>query len=96
MFIVTVNFTIKKGKAAEFTEVMKRQAQNSLNKERGCLQFDVCRAPDDEHRIFLYEVYKDAEAFELHLKSEHFLAFDRTVKDWTAAKSAEQWHRIDA
>ena len=95
MFIVTVNFTIAKGKTAEFTEAMKKQAQNSLNKEEGCLQFDVCKDPDDEHRIFLYEVYTDAAAFERHLETEHFLAFDRTVKDWTATKAAERWHRID-
>lgn len=94
MFIVTVNFVIHKGKVAEFTKAMKRQADNSLTLESGCLQFDVCRDPKDEHRIFLYEVYTNAEAFDLHLKSEHFLEFDKTVKDWTKSKSAEQWQKI--
>ena len=42
------------------------------------------------------EVYRDADAFEFHLKTDHFLDFDATVRDWTASKTARQWHRISA
>ncbi len=94
MFVVTVDFQIKPEHVAEFVEIMKKQAANSLRKEDGCLQFDVCQAPGDETRIFLYEVYKDSEAFDLHLKTEHFLEFNRTVSPWTASKSDHKWVRI--
>ncbi len=94
MFVVTVDFQIKQEHVAEFVETMKKQAANSLRKEDGCLQFDVCRDPGDAARIFLYEVYKDSEAFELHLKTEHFLEFNKTVSPWTASKSDQKWERI--
>ena len=94
MYIVTVKFTIKADHIEEFKEAMKRQAQNSLNNEEGCLQFDVCQDPADSRNFFLYEVYIDSEAFEAHLQTAHFNDFDRTVKAWTESKVAEKWHRL--
>ena len=94
MFVVTVDFQIKPEHVAEFVEMMKKQAANSLRKEEGCLQFDVCLDPSDGGRIFLYEVYKDSNAFELHLKTEHFQEFNKTVSPWTASKSDRKWERI--
>ena len=94
MFVVTVDFQIKQEHVAEFMKKMEKQAYNSLHREEGCLQFDICRNPEDERRIFLYEVYKDREAFALHLKTDHFLEFNKTVSPWTASKSDQKWERI--
>ncbi len=94
MFVVTVDFLIKQEHVEAFIEMMKKQAHNSLHKEEGCLQFDVCRDPGDGRRIFLYEVYKDSGAFEQHLKTDHFLEFNKTVGPWTASKSDQKWERI--
>ncbi len=96
MFVVTVNFVIKKDHIDEFEPVMKKQARNSLRDEAGCLRFDVCSDPKDRSRIFLYELYESADAFALHLKTKHFLDFDKTVKDWTKTKVAENWQLLDA
>jgi autoinducer 2-degrading protein len=95
MFIVTVNFVIKEEKVDEFEVVMKQQAYNSLHHEKGCLQFDVCVDPKDRRRVFLYEVYQSRGAFDIHLETEHFLNFDRTVKDWMETKVAETWERFE-
>ncbi len=94
MFIVTVEFLIRQNHVATFIEVMKKQAYNSLTREEGCLQFDVCRDPEDERRIFLYEVYKDRDAFADHLKTDHFLEFNNTVSNWTESKHDQKWERI--
>ncbi len=96
MFVVTVDFVIKPHCEAAFVEAMNTQAYNSLHNEDGCLQFDVCQDLEDPRKIFLYEVYRDAAAFDIHLKTDHFLDFDATVRDWTAAKTARQWQRISA
>ena len=93
MFIVTVNFLVEQGYVEEFMEAMLRQAQNSLNNEDGCIQFDVCQDATQPERIFLYEVYTSDAAFAEHLKTAHFLDFDKTVKPWTKSKRAEQWLR---
>lgn len=95
MFVVTVNFEIKVEHIELFMEAMLRQARNSLENEEGCLQFDVCRDRKNENRVFLYEVYTDAAAFDEHLKTAHFLDFDKTVAPWTESKSAEQWDRVN-
>ena len=73
---------------------MKRQAQNSLDKKEGCLQFVVYQDPSDGKSFFLYEVYIDSEAFEAHLQTAHFIDFDRTVKQRTESKVAEKWHKL--
>ena len=95
MFVVTVTFVIKREYLDDFLAAMKAQAHNSLIREQGCLQFDVCSDRDAPERIFLYEVYTDRAAFDVHLQSPHFLDFDRTVAPWTAAKTAEQWQRLE-
>ncbi len=37
------------------------------------------KAPD---RVFLYEIYQDRTAFEVHLKTEHFLEFSEKTKGY--------------
>jgi quinol monooxygenase YgiN len=45
--------------------------------------------------VFLYERYGDRAAFEAHLASEHFLAFDAAVRGMIAAKSVRTLQRVD-
>jgi quinol monooxygenase YgiN len=93
MFVVTVEFEIRREWLRQFREAMLTQASDSLTRESSCQQFDVCYAPDDESRILLYEVYDDADAFAQHLESEHFRQFDATVKPWTQEKVVRTWER---
>ncbi len=83
MYVVTVTFHIKDGQIDDFMPLMIQNAQTSLTDEDECYQFDVCR---DNHEVFLYEVYESRAAFDLHLKSEHFLTFDAAVADMLEAK----------
>ena len=92
MFAVTVTFVVKSDYIDKFEEVMKTQATNSLTLEEGCHQFDVCFDLEDRKRVFLYELYTDRAAFDVHLKTDHFLHFDATVKDWLISKTAENWN----
>ena len=94
MYIVTIKCTIKPENVDEFTQVMKRQAQNSLDKKEGFLQCDVCQDPSDGKSFFLYKVYIDSEPFEAHLQTAQFFNLDRTVKQWTKSKVAEKWHKL--
>ena len=54
---------------------MLANAKVSRETEPGCRQFDVC-VEADTGRTFLYELYDDRAAFEAHLASAHFKAFD--------------------
>ena len=94
MYVVTVEFEIKVEKLDEFRAQMVANARASREREPGCLQFDVCADPAKPERIFLYEVYADRAAFDAHLTTEHFKAFDRTVASWIAAKAVRSYERL--
>jgi autoinducer 2-degrading protein len=95
MFVVTVTFVVKEERVDQFKKVMKTNAVNSLTREPGCHQFDVCFDHSDRKRVFLYELYTDEAAFADHLKTDHFLEFNKTVKDWLISKTAENWERSE-
>ncbi len=92
MFVVTVTFEIEAARSAAFNAAVKTQAKNSLELEPDCLRFDVCLDPDKDGRVFLYELYRDAAAFDLHLASEHFKTFNALVEPWTRSKAVQTWH----
>ena len=91
MFVVTVDFRAAPDKATDFLAALRENAAASVRDEPGCLRFDVCTDPDDATRVFLYEIYTDAAAFEAHKVTRHFIAFDKTVRDWTAEKSVKTY-----
>ena len=87
MFTVIVDFTIKSGFEAVFEKAVLEQARNSVKLERDCHKFDVCQDPKQAGNFLLYELYTDKLAFDLHLKSLHFLSFDELVSPWIETKS---------
>lgn len=86
MFGVLVEFDIKDGQISAFKEAVCKQAEDSLTSEPDCHVFDVAHDKDAPNTIILYELYTDAAAFDAHLKSAHFKAFDANVSDLVAAK----------
>lgn len=91
MYVVTVTFVTTPDASDAFREAVIAQAANSLNLEEACQRFDVCLDPEDPTRVFLYELYSDRAAFDLHLKSDHFLDFDARTRDWVTSKTVEIW-----
>lgn len=93
MYCVTVTFNVHSEQAAAFQLAVQANAQQSLADEPGCRCFDVC-VDADGARIFLYELYDDAAAFQAHLRTPHFIAFDREVSPWVIHKSVQVWRRL--
>jgi (4S)-4-hydroxy-5-phosphonooxypentane-2,3-dione isomerase len=50
----------------------------------------VCFSADGL-RCFLYEIYEDAAAFELHKREPHFLRFDEQTRPLVKAKRVETY-----
>ncbi|MGI9382439.1 MAG: putative quinol monooxygenase [Methyloligellaceae bacterium] len=86
MLSVVVHFHITSGEAENFREAILEQSRNSLGKEPGCRQFDVCVNPEDENHFVLYEVYEDAAAFAAHRETDHYAAFTERVTPLVASK----------
>lgn len=93
MYVVTVLFRVEPAQAAGFLERVRRQAADSLAAEPGCRRFDVCHDPARPGMVFLYEIYDDRAAFDAHLASHHFRAFDAEAGPVTLEKTVETWTR---
>ena len=93
MFVVVVEFTIAPESFDDFLRRVKQQAADSLDLEPDCHVFDVCTSPERANLVLLYEVYTGAAAFQLHLDSEHFHAFDQEVTPWVTDKKVQTYQR---
>ena len=82
MYVVIVPIQIEQGHRDEFLEALMVDAKGANNDEPGCLRFDAVQDADDDHRIWLYEVYKDESAFQDHLKAPHFQVFMAAADKW--------------
>jgi (4S)-4-hydroxy-5-phosphonooxypentane-2,3-dione isomerase len=95
-FAITVAFTIRPDRRDHFLTVVCANAAASLSAEPGCLHFDVLTpleggGPD----VLLYEVYVDRSAFDAHLATAHFLAFDAATREIVSAKTVSEF-RVEA
>jgi len=95
MLIIAVTFKIEAGQLAAFREAIRHNAATSLAVEADCLTFDVSESREGG-TFFLYERYTDDAAFDLHLKSPHFLAFDQMVGPWIESKKVERFYELPA
>jgi autoinducer 2-degrading protein len=86
MYAITVDFTIHPHHLAAFMSLLLENARVSRENEPGCRRFDVCCDPIQAERVFLYEVYANRAAFEVHLAAAHFKTFDAAVKTMVASK----------
>lgn len=94
MFAVTVTFELRPGERDRFLPLMHENAQASLKKEVGCLRFDVCTDPAHPLTVFLYEIYEDSAAFEVHKTAAHFLKFDAETAEMVAKKTVSTWSEV--
>ncbi|PLZ00750.1 antibiotic biosynthesis monooxygenase [Burkholderia sp. WAC0059] len=94
MFVVVVNFSIHESHVEDFEQAVVQNAGDSLRLEDDCFVFDVCRA-DTGKDFFLYEVYRDAAAFERHLRAPHFLTFSEMTRHWVHSKDVRLLTLID-
>jgi len=95
MLAVCVDFEVDPASLDAFLTIMQKNASDSLTNEVGCHQFDITQDPDNPTTIFLYELYDDAAAFDLHKKASHYLEFNRLVSEMVTAKSVRLLKKIN-
>jgi (4S)-4-hydroxy-5-phosphonooxypentane-2,3-dione isomerase len=76
MHIVLVLVTVRTEMLAEFEPALLHNARASVERDQGCLRFDVSQQQDDPAKWVLYEVYDGPAAHAAHRQSPHFLAYD--------------------
>ena len=75
MFIALVKLQIRPELVGEFKTAILKNAELSVQRDLGCVRFDVLQQEDDPTRWFLYEVYEREQAWVDHRASAHFVAF---------------------
>ena len=84
MLAVYVFVQVKPDAIERFIEATRENAKNSL-KESGIARFDLVQQQDDPTRFVLVEVYRDAEAPQLHKATAHYALWRDTVAELMAA-----------
>ena len=95
MLAVCVDFEIDPASLDAFLTIIQNNASDSLANEVGCHQFDITQDPQNPTKIFLYELYDDAFAFEVHKKASHYLEFNQLVSEMVTAKSVRLLYKIN-
>lgn len=94
-YLITVAFDVEPTRREQFVRLVTSNAQASLREEPGCLRFDVLLPVEPaEYDVLLYEIYRDREAFDAHLGSAHFLAFDAETRDAVRRKTVREYHLL--
>jgi (4S)-4-hydroxy-5-phosphonooxypentane-2,3-dione isomerase len=91
-FVVTVDFEVHAGKLGEFMPLMLDNAEKSRTLEAGCDRFDVLLPDDSGEHVFLYEIYRDEAAFDVHLETEHFLKFNERSAPLLKGRTIGRFH----
>ena len=86
MYGALIKFVVKTGRRSEFLEYLRWDAQVARDHEPGTLRFDVWQPEAEPDVVYVYEAYKDAEAFEDHQKNDPFKKFgevaDSMIEEW--------------
>ncbi|MEM6304038.1 MAG: putative quinol monooxygenase [Pseudomonadota bacterium] len=94
MFAVVVTLELIQGAQAQLLPALKENAAASLREEPGCTRFDICTDASMPDHVFLYELYADRAAFDAHLASAHFKAFDAFAAPLIAAKEVRTYSQV--
>ena len=95
MLAVCVDFEIDMASLDAFLTIMEKNAADSLANEVDCHQFDIAQDPQNPTKIFLYELYDDKVAFELHKKASHYLEFNDAICGMVDKKSIRLLQKIN-
>ena len=95
MLAVCVDFKIDPASLDVFLPIVRKNASESLANEVGCHQFDISQDPLNRTEIFLYELYDDLDAFELHKQASHYLEFTEAVSEMITGKSVRLLQKIN-
>jgi autoinducer 2-degrading protein len=93
LYAVVVFFEVRPESRDAFRKAVLENAAASLRDEPGCQTFDVCEEPATGE-FCLYELYDSPKAFQDHLATAHFRAFDALCRDWVASKRVLKYERL--
>ena len=84
MYVIISPLEIKAEYKEQYVKELIDVARGSVNDEPGCLRLDVIQDADEPNRVWVYEIFKDQAALDVHMKLPHFLKFLDATNGWRA------------
>ena len=92
-FVLLVEFDVKPESLDAFMALIDVNARASVEREKGCFQFDVMQTIDAPHKVVLYEVYASEQAFAEHMTMAHTQTFLAAAKPLVTGQRAARLTR---
>ena len=87
MFVLLVEVEVRPEMLEAFEAAILENAARSVERDPGCLRFDVSQQRDDPTRWVFHEVYADEAAHAAHRASAHFAAYSDVAARAVVSKS---------
>lgn len=94
MFVVVVFLEAAHGQQDALRRALLQHALNSLEREAGCLRYDVCLDPVEASAFLLYEVFADEAAYQAHRELPHYAEFRLLTDPWVRARRALTYEMV--
>ena len=72
---LVVELKMNPGQQDPFVQRVTRHRELCLEREKGCLQFDILVPADGTNSVHLYEVYADQAALDVHVNTPHMAEY---------------------
>jgi len=86
--ILHATFTARPGRGDRVADLLRDFAE-VVRAEAGNVFFDATRLVDDPDRFFVYEVYRDAAAFEAHIGAPAGVPFNAALQELIVEPSSQ-------
>ena len=87
MFVLLVHVDVRPELLADLRPLMLENARRSVERDPGCIRFDVHQVEGSDTRFVYYEVYESEAAWQAHRRSTHFLAYQAAAERAVASVS---------
>jgi autoinducer 2-degrading protein len=85
-YINAVEIDVVPGQIENYLAAIREVGAATLKTEPRCSEFDITVSQRDPNRLFIFEVYDNADAFDTHLKSDHYKKYAAAAKDIVAKR----------
>jgi quinol monooxygenase YgiN len=86
--VLHATFTAQPGQGDRVAGLLREFAE-TVRAEEGNIVFDASRLADDPDRFFVYEVYRDDDAFQAHLSSPAGVPFNTELQTLIVEPSSQ-------
>ncbi len=89
MILIYIKVDVVKGKEADFEKLVAQVAEQSLQNEPGCHQYNLCKSTEDQNYV-IFEKYENEEALEVHRNQAFFQEIGPKLRECIAGRERHQ------